>query len=489
MFRSMLMLICLNITALSAVEIELNNGRKLTGEIVAQDSEFLTIKVFMGAYVNRNIAVKNIAAVIIKGQRHDLKGSNIASIMKATPASSGKKTKSKNQAGLVMHGGMAWRGNYNGDFGATSGPTQWDAKSGKNIIWKALLKGKTLSSPVLAGDKIFALAEEALLYCIDKKTGEILWEKDNAWSTFGTKYAHRDMKKKRFENECFGFTSASPVTDGKHVWASLGHGLIVCYDFEGKRIWDGEFKQRTHWRRGHASAPLLINGVIVTSYSGVYGWDARTGKNLWVSKVNGGTYGGKIPLRIQGKDYCLTSAGALHDARTGEVVLKGMMGTKGTPYNYGPSVIYADGLAVFHCLTKENIGFFMRAARIEPGKPAEVVWEYDMGKGKGGSMARSALYHDGLIYVAAGDLHVLDAETGGLVYKQDVDSSGWCSLARTGQLIYLISKKRATIFRTGKSYQEVASFNHGFKNTAPSPIFAGKFMYFRDGQTLYCIGQ
>jgi len=65
-----------------------------------------------------------------------------------------------------------------GIAGGSGYPTEWDADAGKNIDWKIELPKKGKSSPVIWGDKIFLTgAQEKIceVYCIDKKTGIILW--------------------------------------------------------------------------------------------------------------------------------------------------------------------------------------------------------------------------------------------------------------------------------------------------------------------------
>lgn len=45
----------------------------------------------------------------------------------------------------------------------------------KNILWMAELPNRSTSTPILAGDRIFAMAEPDELVCIDKRCGRILW--------------------------------------------------------------------------------------------------------------------------------------------------------------------------------------------------------------------------------------------------------------------------------------------------------------------------
>jgi outer membrane protein assembly factor BamB len=82
-------------------------------------------------------------------------------------------------------------------------PIKWSAETGENIRWKTPIPGLAHSSPIVWGDKLFVTSavssdpnpylrvglygestkhEENVehdfrLYCLDKKTGTILWEK------------------------------------------------------------------------------------------------------------------------------------------------------------------------------------------------------------------------------------------------------------------------------------------------------------------------
>ena len=64
------------------------------------------------------------------------------------------------------------------------------------------------------------------VYCLNKKTGKILWERT---ATEGAPKIKRHIKSTH--------ASQSPVTDGKYVVAFFGSEGLFCYDFNGKLIW------------------------------------------------------------------------------------------------------------------------------------------------------------------------------------------------------------------------------------------------------------
>src|ERR1700691_527476 len=97
-----------------------------------------------------------------------------------------------------------FRGPEANGIGSGSPPVNWDGESGKNILWKAEIPGLGHSSPLIWGDRIFVTSavsaagdqsrlkvglygdikpvegegpQKFNLYCLDRKTGKILWER------------------------------------------------------------------------------------------------------------------------------------------------------------------------------------------------------------------------------------------------------------------------------------------------------------------------
>ena len=93
--------------------------------------------------------------------------------------------------------------------GVASGtpPVEWNGESGKNILWKTEIPGLGHSSPIIWGDRIFLTSavcgkrsrralkvglygdirsvkdegpQKFNVYCVDRKSGKILWERTAA---------------------------------------------------------------------------------------------------------------------------------------------------------------------------------------------------------------------------------------------------------------------------------------------------------------------
>ena len=137
--------------------------------------------------------------------------------------------------------GVNWpsfRGQYaRGIAGSFSTPVSWSIDNSKNIKWKIPIPGLGHSSPIIWGNRIFVTTaisgkedpelkvglygnikpvdDETVhqwkVYCLDKNSGKILWEK----------LAHKGIPKvKRHPKSTHA--NSTPATDGKHVVAFFG---------------------------------------------------------------------------------------------------------------------------------------------------------------------------------------------------------------------------------------------------------------------------
>ena len=187
--------------------------------------------------------------------------------------------------------------------------TDWDAASGTNIKWKTPIPGIANSSPIVWGNRVFATTavssagnnsiktglygdvkpvddlspHEWKLYCLDKATGKILWERTAANGAPRTK---RHTKSSQ--------ASSTPVTDGRRVIAVFGSvGAMVAWDYSGKELWrvnlgtlDSGWFFDPAFQWGHSSSPIIHRNAVILQAdvqkgSFIAAWDVATGKPLW----------------------------------------------------------------------------------------------------------------------------------------------------------------------------------------------------------------
>jgi outer membrane protein assembly factor BamB len=172
----------------------------------------------------------------------------------------------------------AWRGPsatgaVEGDAGY---PERWSMDS---LAWKAALPGKGTSTPVVAGGRIYLTSPSAgqdafLAYDLQ---GRKLWE-----TLLG---ALSDPRHRSLASSC----NASPVTDGKAVYAHFRSGHFAAVDLEGRVLWKHQLNERfgpekLYWDSG--ASPLIAGDSIVISRlhdgeSWVAAFDRRTGELRW----------------------------------------------------------------------------------------------------------------------------------------------------------------------------------------------------------------
>lgn len=122
----------------------------------------------------------------------------------------------------------------------------------KNLVWKTPLPmGK--SSPALTAVRIFLTGhenEELLTFCLDRKTGEILWRR--------TAPSRRLETLNRLNDEA----SSSPVTDGTNVYVFFGGYGLFSLGPDGKERWKVPLGPFTNFH-GMAASPVLADGKLL----------------------------------------------------------------------------------------------------------------------------------------------------------------------------------------------------------------------------------
>jgi outer membrane protein assembly factor BamB len=192
-------------------------------------------------------------------------------------------------------------------------PDNFDIGKEVNVRWKIEVPGMGLSSPVIWGDKLLITSaisqsditglkpglygdvtpvrdssvHEWKVYCIDKNTGKILWDKTSFKGV---------PKIKRHPKSTHANTSVA--TDGKYAVAFFGSEGVYCYDMTGNLQWQKNFgvlksvfyvMKNAEWE--FASSPIIYNNAViiqcdVLDNSFLAAYDIKTGKELWKTERN-----------------------------------------------------------------------------------------------------------------------------------------------------------------------------------------------------------
>ena len=187
---------------------------------------------------------------------------------------------------------VGWRTDWTGKYEKSNSVSEWSQD--KNVIWKTPTPAWGNALPVIVGDKIFICSEPANLICVNKADGNILWQK--AFITDAQKLA----KPPKTHKVC-GYSSMTPVSDGKNVYVVSGYGTVAAFDLDGKQIWLKQIDPPKH-KWGTSASPLIADGKLIVHISpNVTALNLSDGSEVWKSDSKG-TWGTPDVLNIGGED-------------------------------------------------------------------------------------------------------------------------------------------------------------------------------------------
>jgi outer membrane protein assembly factor BamB len=158
-----------------------------------------------------------------------------------------------------------------------------DDAPAKNIAWRTPLAGRSVSGPIVVGDKVFTTSSSGMegrwlhVAAVDANSGKIIWERTS--KATGRPYCHPTSSN----------AAPTPCSDGQRVFAFFSSNDLVCYDLNGNLQW---FRGLAYDHPlagndvGMSSSPIVVKGVVVVMIdcqgdSFATGIDAVTGETKW----------------------------------------------------------------------------------------------------------------------------------------------------------------------------------------------------------------
>jgi outer membrane protein assembly factor BamB len=397
-----------------------------------------------------------------------------------------------------------WRGPRNDGVSAETGlPAEFSES--KNCIWKLPMPGMSGATPCVWGDRIFLTSgddKDQLVALSVSTDGKELWRKVLAK---GGGKARGD--------EGNG-SSASPSTDGKHVWFFVGTGDLACFDFAGNEVWKFNLQDRYGKFRiqfGMHSTPASFQGKLYIQLlhdggQNVICLDAATGKEAWkVDRPSDGraeclhSYASPF-VWTDGKDAAyLVSHGndyaVAHELKDGKEIWR--IGDLNAKAHYNPTLRFVASPLCTPSLIVVPSAKNGPVVAVKPSARGKVNAgsEYEVWRRPNGTPdVPSPLVHDGIVYLARenGFLECMDAESGKDLYvPQRLHNSRYRAspLVADGKVYLAARDGVVTTVKAGRTFESLAEnrLAPGEEITA-SPFTADGRLYIRGFKNLYAFG-
>jgi outer membrane protein assembly factor BamB len=403
-------------------------------------------------------------------------------------------------------------------------PSHWDAPKGVNVAWKVEIPGLAHSSPVVWGDRVYvttavssdpkAVFRHGLfgdvdpspdvskhswrVYCLDKASGKIIWEK----------VAHEGTPKTKRHSKS-SQASSSPATDGKHVVAFFGSEGLYTYDTNGKLLWQQDlgilnagwfYDPDYEW--GTASSPIIYKNLVIVQCdiqknSFVAAYDINDGHRVWMTPREEIPSWG-TPTIYEGKDRAelITQATKFirgYDPMTGKELWR----------LSGNSEVTAPTPIVAHDLIFVTNGYrvVQPIFAIRPGASGDISLKAGQesndfiawSKQHGGPYMPTPVVYGDYLYTCnnQGVTACYKAKTGERVYQQRLGEGGAYSaspVAADVKIYYTSEDCDVFVVKAGPTYELLATNAIGEVCMASPAISDGK-LFVRAEHHLFAIGE
>ena len=407
-----------------------------------------------------------------------------------------------------------WRGpDGNGVALTAHPPLRWDENT--NVKWKVPIPGKGKSTPIIWGNKVFVLTAintdrevasaakpadqperkfgivfpntlyKYVVLCLNRDTGAVLWEQ-TAVEELPHEGHHGDNS----------FASASPITDGKHLYVSFGSRGFYCYDLDGNLKWKRDLEDvETRLSFGEGSSPVVHGDSVVLNRdndgnSQILVLDALRGEPRWQApRAEESAWATPLITEYGGTAQVITSASnrvRSYDLKTGKIIWEcgGQVGNViPSPVRWGDYVICMSGY-------RGSVAMAIPLdARGDITDSKKIAWRYDQDTPY---VPSPVLYGDLLCFNKSNGnvLTGLDAKTGKPVVgptRMEGIANVYASPVGAAGRIYFVGREGTTVVLNRDALTEVLATNRLNEAIDASPAIAGQQLFMRGAKSLYCL--
>ena len=391
----------------------------------------------------------------------------------------------------------AWRGaDGSGISHEKNLPVQWSSTD--NIRWRIPLPEACNSTPIVWGDQVFLTqgldgGKRRALIALDRKTGSHLWQEEVSCDV--TETTHKQNP------PC----SASPITDGKVVYANFASGGILACSLDGKRLWHRELGPvLSRW--GNGGSPVLYGNLLIVFHgpgtpSILYGLDRKTGTTVWTSTetaINSPIFGSwSTPAIVRAGDRDELVMPLPGGKIGGPGFFKGYDPASGKSLwqieglgneVYAMPIVGSGGRIIVGISGHNGPTMAIRPGGTGDSTTTHTLWRTET---KNPQRVGTGVIHDGLLFLAdaTGILQCLNADSGEVIFRERLGGNLWGSILLADGKLYVSSLEGDTfVVKAAPKFELIATNSTGEPTYAALAPSNGE-IFLRTHLHLYCIGR
>ena len=278
-----------------------------------------------------------------------------------------------------------WRSNGAGLFSGERATKTW-GKS-ENIAWQKTLPEPSNATPIILKDRIIVMVEPTTIMALNRTDGATMWsrsisildtysgqervEMERRAKSAQSAYENQDQNKRKLyrlkrlerrgrlsseqseslgdlEQEIFradqewkkyqlflapppiqwiGYTSASPLVDGRHIYVVLGTAVVAKLTTKGDLVWAKRVgsppSKMNGFQMGSSASPVLVDGVLIVGMTHLFGIAPKTGEVLWKG-AQYKDFGTPAIMRQKTGPLLITPSGDVIRPKDGSVLASGL---------------------------------------------------------------------------------------------------------------------------------------------------------------------
>jgi outer membrane protein assembly factor BamB len=389
-----------------------------------------------------------------------------------------------------------WRGPNRDGLSLESGLlTDWPT-TGPPLLWEKML-GRGFSAPIVAGGRIYTMAQENAQEDIDGSARETSYEAVICWDAATGQELWKFRYISRYEERMGSGPRSTPCVDGDYVYAVGPTGIFHCLRADtGEKVWRHDLLEEFHAKApqyGVSFSPLVEGDLVYVAPGGPNGgsvaaFHKRSGVLAWHALDDPMGYSSPLMTTAAGvRQLLVFTNNALVSLSPSDGTTNWRFDWETTGgFNIATPIAF-DNYVFLSSAYGKGCALLEISGNADGSLGAKSVYEHNRMRNY---FASSVRYREHIYGFDNNDLTCMDIRTGNILWRVRADRGfkKGSLLSADGYLIVLDeSGKLALAEAAPDGYIERASFQVSENKCWTVPVLAGGRLYIRDESRLRCL--